>query len=247
MIPLHRRGSPTRLIAVGLAWGLSCGLALGLGGCTDPKKALGLSKRSPDEFTVVTRAPLALPPEFALRPPQPGVQRPQELGPVEAARQSVFNPSGQAAAPANPPARAPTIGPVVTPAPRTGVATAPAGSTAPLARPVTGAPSSATRTATPGAASAGEAALLARAGTDRVTPNIRTVVNEETTRMAEADRPFIDKLIFWKEPLEAQSDVVNPSRETQRLQDNAALGKPPNEGEVPIIRRKTPGLFERLF
>lgn len=227
-----RSGAAARMVAIALAGGM----VLGLSGCTDPKKALGLGKRSPDEFTVVTRAPLALPPEFALRPPQPGTQRPQELGPVEAARQSVFAPSSQSAAAT---ASAPPIGPTVAPAPRVGVAATASGSVAPP--PVRPAPSA---SQTPGA---GEAALLARAGADRVTPNIRTVVNEETTRMAEADRPFIDKLIFWKEPLEAQSDVVNPTRETQRLQDNAALGKPPNEGEVPIIRRKQPSLFERLF
>ena len=232
MTPLHQHGSPTRLLAIGLA----CGLILGLGGCADPKKALGLGKRSPDEFTVVTRAPLSLPPEFALRPPQPGVQRPQELGPVETARQSVFAPSGQ---PTNSAASAPPIGPTVAPAPRVGVAaTAPGSAAPPPSRPLAGAAQ---------IPSPGETALLARAGTERITPNIRTVVNEETTRMAEAERPFIDKLIFWKEPPEAQSDVVNPTRETQRLQDNAALGKPPNEGEVPIIRRKQPGLFERFF
>jgi hypothetical protein len=232
MTPLYRHGTGVRFAAVGLA----CGLILGLGGCADPKKALGLGKRSPDEFTVVTRAPLSLPPEFALRPPQPGAQRPQELGPVDAARQSVFAPSGSSSTPT---ASAPPIGPTVAPAPRVGVAATPPDSAAPpVPRSTVG--------ATQGP-STGETALLSRAGTERVTPNIRTVVNEETTRMAEAERPFIDRLIFWKEPLEAQSDVVNPTRETQRLQDNAALGKPPNEGEVPIIRRKTPSLFERLF
>ena len=32
----------------------------------------------PDEFTVVTRAPLSMPPDFTLRPPQPGAARPVE-------------------------------------------------------------------------------------------------------------------------------------------------------------------------
>ena len=33
---------------------------------------------SPDEFSVVTRAPLAIPRDYGLRPPAPGAQRPQE-------------------------------------------------------------------------------------------------------------------------------------------------------------------------
>ena len=36
--------------------------------------ALGLSKRSPDEFAIVTQAPLVLPPDFNLRPPVPGAR-----------------------------------------------------------------------------------------------------------------------------------------------------------------------------
>lgn len=34
---------------------------------------------APDEFQVVSRAPLEVPPDFNLRPPQPGSPRPQEL------------------------------------------------------------------------------------------------------------------------------------------------------------------------
>jgi hypothetical protein len=36
------------------------------------KDALGLSRDAPDEFTVVSRPPLSVPPEFTLRPPEPG-------------------------------------------------------------------------------------------------------------------------------------------------------------------------------
>src|SRR5450755_3176733 len=41
-------------------------------------RTFGLTHDAPDEFTVVTRAPLSMPPDFTLRPPQPGVARPQE-------------------------------------------------------------------------------------------------------------------------------------------------------------------------
>jgi hypothetical protein len=49
-----------------------------LSGCTDARRALGYEKAPPDEFQVVERAPLALPPDFSLRPPAPGAVRPQE-------------------------------------------------------------------------------------------------------------------------------------------------------------------------
>ena len=54
-------------------------LPLAAGGCDSTRNALGLTKKSPDEFAVVTKAPLVLPPEFGLRPPQPGAARPQDV------------------------------------------------------------------------------------------------------------------------------------------------------------------------
>ncbi len=62
-----------------------CGLA-GVAGCNSASRALGISKVTPDEFRVVTKAPLILPPDYSLRPPAPGEPRPQELQPESAAR-----------------------------------------------------------------------------------------------------------------------------------------------------------------
>ena len=51
-----------------------------LAGCGDDvSRTFGLQRDAPDEFQVTTRAPLSMPPDFALRPPRPGAQRPQEL------------------------------------------------------------------------------------------------------------------------------------------------------------------------
>ncbi|MES2033198.1 MAG: DUF3035 domain-containing protein [Pseudomonadota bacterium] len=76
-----------------------CALALmaaaGLGGCQSTAKALGVAKVTPDEFRVVTKAPLVVPPDYSLRPPAPGEPRPQELQPESAARAALI---GQAAA-----------------------------------------------------------------------------------------------------------------------------------------------------
>ena len=65
-------------------------VGIALSGCTSTKNALGLNKVVPDEFNVVTKAPLVVPPDYALRPPEPGQPRPQELQPESAARQALL-------------------------------------------------------------------------------------------------------------------------------------------------------------
>ncbi|MEX0644377.1 MAG: DUF3035 domain-containing protein [Parvularculaceae bacterium] len=56
-------------------------------GCTGLSKAVGGGKNPPDEFAVTTKAPLVVPPDYALRPPKPGETRPDELSASERARQ----------------------------------------------------------------------------------------------------------------------------------------------------------------
>ena len=73
-----------------LAWGVLCSTAVSLlPGCTDMKRAIGLERTSPDEFAVESRAPLTMPPDFELRPPQPGAARPQEKSSGQQARQVI--------------------------------------------------------------------------------------------------------------------------------------------------------------
>ena len=64
--------------------------AAGHAGCQSTQKALGMSKVTPDEFRIVTKAPLVVPPDYALRPPAPGEPRPQELQPESAARNALL-------------------------------------------------------------------------------------------------------------------------------------------------------------
>jgi hypothetical protein len=69
---------------------LAVALPLATGGCSGVKETLGLTKQSPDEFKVVSRAPLSMPPDYNLRPPTPGSPRPQEGTPRDQAEQAVF-------------------------------------------------------------------------------------------------------------------------------------------------------------
>jgi hypothetical protein len=56
-----------------------------LAGCGDVERTFGLVRDAPDEFTVETRAPLSIPPDYQLQPPTPGAARPQEQSSTEAA------------------------------------------------------------------------------------------------------------------------------------------------------------------
>ncbi len=48
-----------------------------------------MDRVGPDEFAVESRAPLTIPPEFNLRPPQPGAPRPQEATAADKARKVI--------------------------------------------------------------------------------------------------------------------------------------------------------------
>lgn len=183
-------------------------LPLAAAGCDTAREALGLNKKAPDEFAVVTKAPLVLPPEFALRPPEPGAPRPQETTARERAQAALGGRGGEAP-----------------------------GQLGPLAR--TGPQAQTQR-------SPGEAVLLQQAKANTVDPDIRRKVNDEFTQLAERDSRLVDRLVFWQKPQDT-STVVDPARETQRLRENAAVGRASTAGEVPTVKRREKGILEGIF
>ena len=50
----------------------------------------GYDRARPDEFAVARQAPLVIPPDFALVPPQPGAPRPQDTAPAAQALDALF-------------------------------------------------------------------------------------------------------------------------------------------------------------
>lgn len=64
--------------------------------CSTVRKTLGGDQAPPDEFAVVERAPLTMPPDFNLLPPRPGTPRPQETH-TEAAAKTLVLGNGVAA------------------------------------------------------------------------------------------------------------------------------------------------------
>lgn len=184
-------------------------IAVALPACSNVRRTFGIDRSVPDEFAVVSRAPLAIPPDFALQPPRPGAPRPQEGTSRQRAESVVFG-QGAQRPPAGP--GGPGAGSSV--------------QTQPL--------------------SAGEGALLNRAGAGRTDPNIRQVVERETANLEVADRSFIDRLMFWQtQP--PPGTVVDPRAESARLANNAAVGRPLNEGDVPVIERRRRAPLEGMF
>jgi hypothetical protein len=71
-------------------------MALSLSACDSIRREAGLTKQAPDEFAVVTKAPLIIPPNFNLRPPAPGAPPLNQEGPTDSAQAALFNGSDPA-------------------------------------------------------------------------------------------------------------------------------------------------------
>jgi hypothetical protein len=193
------RNTTTATLRVLLAASVAVGAAIALSGCSDTRKALGFEKAPPDEFQVVERAPLSMPPDFSLRPPAPGAVRPQEGNTRDQAR-------------------------------------------AALAGRSLGTPISAQGRST------GDVTLLKKAGADQIQPDIRVLVNKETQAIAETDKSFTDKLVFWRKPDgPGAGEQLDATREAQRLRENQALGRSVGDGDSPRIARRKKGMLEGIF
>ena len=64
--------------------------AILLAGCGGGKGGILAGRNAPDEFMVARRAPLTIPPDFALVPPRPGAPRPQEADSSTQALNAMF-------------------------------------------------------------------------------------------------------------------------------------------------------------
>ena len=183
-------------------------LVMGLSGCSDTRKALGIDKAPPDEFSVVSGSPLTMPPDFNLRPPRSPSDKPPSETAAQAGRQTVFRATD---------AKTPVA-----------VASAKAGTNGvPL--------------------SAGEQALIAKAGAGGADPSIRQQVDKDTAQLnADNTGGFVDSLLFWREP-PPPGEAVDASREAQRLRENSALGKPASVGDTPQIQRTQRAWLEGIF
>ena len=96
------------------------------------------------------------------------------------------------------------------------------------------------------AMSSGTQALLRATGAHRADPDIRTLVNRESSIMVEENVTLADRLLFWKKSGETgKGTIVDPAKEAKRIRENQALGRSLTEGDTPTIERErgVKGLF----
>ena len=67
------------------------GVACALSSCDTIRDAAGLNKTPPDEFAVVTKAPLIIPPDYNLHPPKPGAPPLNQVAPTTAAQEALYS------------------------------------------------------------------------------------------------------------------------------------------------------------
>lgn len=92
-----------------------------------------------------------------------------------------------------------------------------------------------------GGQTSGEQALVAQTG--RGAPDdIRNRVDEESLRLERTDRNVVDRVLFWR-PQPEPGIPVDASRESQRLRENAALGRQTTDGQTPVIQPQRQGWF----
>lgn len=239
-----------------------------LSACSNPRKSLGLEKHPPDEFAVVARAPLEMPPDFKLRPPEPGADRPQETRPTDVARSALMGgsaptigaSSGNMAAPAAGGSAGNNSGFSSGYGGTSGASSgsngfssgfssggfSSGGSSSGFGSDYSAAPTaSAPRAARP-VLSGGQAALLKQAGADQAPADIRQQVNRETSTLAEEEKSFTDQVVFWR-PAQPEGPVVNAPEEAKRLSNNQALGKSITTGDTPQIERRKRAILEGIF
>jgi hypothetical protein len=66
------------------------GVGLALCGCETIRNAAGMDKMPPDEFAVLTKAPLVVPPDYNMKPPRPGAAPTNQSDATESAQAALF-------------------------------------------------------------------------------------------------------------------------------------------------------------
>lgn len=173
------------------------------------RETFGLNRKGPDEFQVVSRPPLSVPPEFNLVAPKQGADFVPAISAEDQAHKELLgtNTLQTSAMPG-----------ISSDAPKNPL----------LANPV---PTVASGDLPSGA----DSQFLSDAGANQANPHIRQQIEEDNDNGVVPKKE--EKYLFGN-PSNADPEV-DPAKETKRLKDDKAKNLPPTTGDTPTIQQPT--------
>ena len=189
-------------------------------GGSDVKETLGIGPKAPDEFRVVARPPLSVPPEFDLRPPSDGEEMLSGTPASDKAKTLVIGPDGSTTV-TLPVAGDPVMGSADT-------AIAPVTASAP--------------------ASNADEQFLQNVGSKAANPSIRETLHQDNQvvvkKQEENESGWFSSI--WSPP-KPKEPIVDAKGESDRIKENKAEGKAVTEGDTPVKKGKDRGILDSLF
>lgn len=193
------------------------------------KETLGIGHKPPDEFRVVSRPPLSVPPQFNLRPPASGAQS-QSIVPADRKAQSIITGSSTGKDKAGNIAvddgnvfdlKEGSVDTAVTPVDSVSLPPATAQE------------------------NAGESQFLKNIGVDKADPKVRDTLAQQ--RIAAQEKR--EEASWWNilSTPEKKETLVDAKAEAKRIQENKAENKPITEGKTPEVKDKDHGILGNIF
>jgi hypothetical protein len=195
-----------------------CALALSACSGNTVKDTLGLNKASPDEYRVVSRPPLSVPPQFNLRPPGSAPESPTAMAPADKQAKSLLT-----GVPANGSFTLPPSGDAVT-------APVPASSKA-----VVNSPES--QFLKNAGADKANPNIRTTLEEDKATASVPEVAEEECS--------WWELMCSYNS--EKKDPTVDAKKEADRIKQDKAAGKPVTTGDTPDVPQKDTGLLGSIF
>lgn len=181
------------------------------------KETLGLNRAAPDEFRVVSRPPLSVPPQFGLRPPSSGEVGINQI-PADKKAQSLISgesADGAAADTAVQPVKSSTL-------------------------------SKKKKTSASAATTSADSQFLRNAGADKADPKVRDELVEEKISAQEKKENSSWWNIMSTGP-DKKDPTVDARKESERLRKNSDEGKPVNEGTTPEVKPADHGILGSIL
>jgi hypothetical protein len=193
---------------------------------TTVKDTLGITRKAPDEFRVVSRPPLYVPPEFNLQPPTNGVESASVI-PADKQAQKLVLSAGKTSKKSD-------DGEVFN-LKQGGVDTA--------VIPVSSAPLSKVGSEK---ISSSEQQFLKNIGAEKSDPKVRDALTQQVIEKQEKqeDASWWD---IFSATREKKDPLVNSKEEAARIKANKGAGKPVTEGATPEVKDTDRGILRDWF